>query len=86
MIAAIVKNQRSFVCNNGATILRHKNSKRRRSENLKAKTADIRTHISGSLKLSLHFVFVCFLKKKKKRIAYDCRLYFQRFTVRIQKP
>ena len=54
MVATIVNNQRSFVYNNGATILRHKNSKWRRVGNLKAKTADIHVHISGTLKLSPH--------------------------------
>ena len=56
MVATIVNNQRSFVYNNGATILRHKNSKWRRPGSLKAKTADI--HISNfrTLKVSLHFL------------------------------
>ena len=56
MVATIVNNQRSFVYNNGATILRHKNSKWRRPGNLKAKTASIPIHIFGTLKLSLHFL------------------------------
>ena len=55
MVATIVDNQRSFVYNNGATILRHKNSKWRRQGNLKAKIADIHIDNFGTLKLSPHF-------------------------------
>ena len=55
MVAAIVKNQHSFVYNNGATILRPKNSKWHHTGNLNAKTADIHIHIFGTLKLSLCF-------------------------------
>ena len=57
MVAAIVNNQRSFVYNNGATILRWiKNSKWRRPGNLNAKTAHIHILILDTLKLSLRFL------------------------------
>ena len=56
MVAAIVKNQHSFVYNNGAIILHHKNSRWRRGVNLNAKTADIHIKIFGTLKLSFHFL------------------------------
>ena len=56
MVATIVRNQRSFVYNNGATITRHKNSKWRRHGNLTAKTADIHIQICGALRLSLQFL------------------------------
>ena len=56
MASAIVKNQRSFVYNNGATILCYNNSNWWRPGNLNAKTADIHIHIFGTLKLSLHYL------------------------------
>ena len=56
MVAAIVRIKRSFVYNNGATVLRQENSKWRRPGNLKAKTADIHIHMFGTLKLSLHLL------------------------------
>ena len=68
MVAAIVRNQRSFVYNNGATIFRHKNSKWRRPGNFNAKTADIHIQIFGTLKLFFGIYFATHKQHYKELI------------------
>ena len=72
MVAAAVKNQRSFVYNNGATILRHKIQN---GGNLNARTSDSHIHIFGKLKLSLNFLenncIIDFLSSDLTSIFYN---------------
>ena len=58
MVAALLYTKEYWFLTMAATILRHhdKNLRWRRAGNLNAKTANIHIQISGTLKLSFHFL------------------------------